>query len=58
VVNRGWVLAANIANDLDAWTRLLSLHDQPDLVTAEPTPCATASGIYPPGRPATPDNDG
>jgi len=35
-VNRGWVLAANIACDLDAWMRLLGLHDQPDLVHAEP----------------------
>ena len=32
-VNQGWVLAANIAADLDAWTRL---HDQPDLAHAEP----------------------
>lgn len=35
-VNQGWVLAANIAADLDGWTRLLGLHDQPDLVHAEP----------------------
>jgi hypothetical protein len=35
-VNRGWVLAANIAADLTAWTRLLGLHDQPDLRDAEP----------------------
>lgn len=35
-VNRGWVLAANIAADIDAWTRLLGLHDQPDLAHAEP----------------------
>jgi hypothetical protein len=35
-VNRGWVLAANLAADLDAWTRLLGLHDQPDLAHAEP----------------------
>jgi hypothetical protein len=35
-VNQGWVLAANIAADLDAWTRLLGLHDQPELVHAEP----------------------
>jgi hypothetical protein len=35
-INRGWVLAANIAADLDAWTRLLGLHDQPDLARAEP----------------------
>jgi len=35
-VNQGWVLACNIAADLDAWTRLLGLHDQPDLADAEP----------------------
>jgi len=35
-VNRGWVLAANLAADVDAWTRLLGLHDQPDLAHAEP----------------------
>jgi hypothetical protein len=34
--NRGWVLAANIAADLTAWTRLLGLHDQPELADAEP----------------------
>jgi Transposase DDE domain group 1 len=36
IVNRGWVLAANIATDLTAWTRLLGLHDQPELAHAEP----------------------
>jgi len=35
-VNRGWMLTANIAADLDAWTRLLGLHDVPDLAGAEP----------------------
>jgi hypothetical protein len=35
-VNKGWVLAANIAADLTAWTRLLGLHDQEDLKDAEP----------------------
>jgi Transposase DDE domain group 1 len=35
-VNRGWVLAANLAADISAWTRLLGLHDQPDLADAEP----------------------
>jgi hypothetical protein len=34
--NLGWVLAANLAADLDAWTRLLGLHDDPDLADAEP----------------------
>ena len=36
LVNRGWVLAANIAADLHAWCRLLGLHDQDDLKDAEP----------------------
>jgi hypothetical protein len=35
-VNCGWVLAANIAADLAAWTRLLGLHDQEGLTAAEP----------------------
>ncbi len=35
-VSRGWVLAANIAADLAAWTRLLGLHDQPEVAHAEP----------------------
>lgn len=35
-VNRGWVLAANLAGDLDAWTRLLGLYDDPELAKAEP----------------------
>jgi hypothetical protein len=34
--NCGWVLAANLAADLDAWTRLLGLHDHDDLALAEP----------------------
>ncbi|MGX6607352.1 IS1380 family transposase [Micromonosporaceae bacterium Da 78-11] len=35
-VNQEWVLACNIAADLSAWTRLLGLHDQPELAHAEP----------------------
>jgi Transposase DDE domain group 1 len=35
-VNKGWVLAANIAADLTAWDRLLGLHDHEDLRDAEP----------------------
>jgi hypothetical protein len=35
-VNKGWVLAANIAADLTAWARLLGLHDCDDLRDAEP----------------------
>ena len=35
-VNCGWVVAANIAADLQAWCRLLGLHDQDGLAEAEP----------------------
>ncbi|WP_433425850.1 IS1380 family transposase [Microtetraspora malaysiensis] len=35
-VNVGWVLAANLAADLDAWTRLLGLYDDAELARAEP----------------------
>ena len=35
-VNAGWVAAANIAADLAAWTRLLGLHDDPELRDADP----------------------
>ncbi|GHC69734.1 hypothetical protein GCM10007079_00570 [Nocardiopsis terrae] len=35
-VNRGWMVAANTAHDLDAWLRLLTLHDQEALEVAEP----------------------
>lgn len=35
-INRGWVLAANLAADLDAWLRLLTLHDDDELARAEP----------------------
>lgn len=35
-MNAGWMLVANIAADLDAWLRLLTLHDQDDLADAEP----------------------
>ncbi|MBL3671713.1 IS1380 family transposase [Streptomyces sp. M2CJ-2] len=34
--NRSWMLAANLAADLDAWLRLLALHDQDGLADAEP----------------------
>jgi hypothetical protein len=34
-VNEGWMLAANLAADLDTWLRLLGLRDQPDLADAE-----------------------
>jgi hypothetical protein len=35
-VNLGWVLACNIAADLDAWTRLLGLYEHQELAAAEP----------------------
>ena len=35
-VNAGWVIAANIAADLAAWTRLLGHHDDPGLREANP----------------------
>jgi hypothetical protein len=35
-VNKGWVLAANIAADLTAWARLLGFHDHEGLRDAEP----------------------
>jgi hypothetical protein len=35
-VNSGWVLAANIAADLAAWTRLLGHGDDPELRDANP----------------------
>ena len=35
-LNTAWVLAATIAADLDAWMRLLLLHDEPELAAAEP----------------------
>jgi hypothetical protein len=35
-VNRSWRLACNLAADLDAWVRLLPLHDTDDPADAEP----------------------
>jgi hypothetical protein len=35
-VNCGWVIAANIAADLTAWTRLLGCRDDEDLREADP----------------------
>lgn len=35
-INTAWLLAATLATDLDAWTRLLLLHDEPELAGAEP----------------------
>jgi hypothetical protein len=57
--NCGWVVAANLAADLDAWTRLLGLHDIDDLTDAEPAPpalpaVAPARQTHPPRPPADP----
>ncbi|WP_245991543.1 transposase [Streptomyces spongiicola] len=35
-INQAWMLSTNLAADLDAWLRLLTLHDHPDLAHAEP----------------------
>lgn len=35
-VNEGWILAANLANDLHAYIRLLGLSEHPDLARATP----------------------
>lgn len=35
-INEAWILSANLAADLDAWLRLLTLHDHPGLADAEP----------------------
>ena len=35
-INCDWVLAANLVADLDAWARLLGLHDIDGLADAEP----------------------
>ena len=51
-VNRGWVLAANIAADLAAWCRLLGLYDCEDLKDAEPGTLRRAAAE--PARPAGP----
>ncbi|HUY47141.1 MAG TPA: hypothetical protein VMV92_15635 [Streptosporangiaceae bacterium] len=54
-VNRGWVIAANIAADLTAWIRLLGFHDSEDLGEAEPdTLRPTGSGTSPPASRITP----
>ncbi len=47
-VNAGWVIAANIAADLAAWTRLLGFHDHEELREADPDtlrPVNRTSGV-------------
>ncbi|MEU9455388.1 transposase [Streptomyces sp. NPDC048277] len=46
-LNAAWVLAATLAADLDAWTRLLLLHDEPSLAAAEPETIRRRSGDDP-----------
>ncbi len=53
-VNRGWVIAANIAADLAAWTRLLGHSDDADLREADPDTLRPGSGTSPPASPVTP----
>jgi len=55
-VNCGWVIAANIAADLAAWSRLLGFHDRGDLKDAEPDTLRYRIWISPPASPATPGN--
>jgi len=54
-VNCGWVIAANIAADLTAWTRLLGFGDEEDLRDADPDTLRRqgGSGTFPPGWPGT-----
>ena len=51
---RGWVIAANIAADLAAWTRLLGHHDDATCGKPTRTRSATASGTSPPASRITP----
>jgi len=53
-VNKGWVLAANIAAGLTAWSRLLGFRDRDDLKDAEPDTLRPGSGTSPPPWPVTP----
>jgi hypothetical protein len=54
-VNKGWVIAANIAADLTAWTRLLGFCDDPDLREADPGHAPLPRLAHPrPARPARP----
>ena len=50
-VNAGWVIAANIAANLTAWTRLLGHHDDPGCGKPTPIRSATGSGTCRPGSP-------
>jgi hypothetical protein len=55
-VNCGWVIAANIAADIAAWTRLLGLRDDKELREADPDtlPLPDLAHPRPPRRPHPP----
>ena len=53
-VNCGWTVAANIAADLQAWCRLLGLHDIDGLRDAEPDTLRHRLWHVPPARPPRP----
>jgi hypothetical protein len=50
-VNAGWVIAANVAADLAALTRLIGCHDDEDLRTR--TRSGRSGGSMGPGKPPT-----
>jgi hypothetical protein len=52
-VNAGCVIAANIAADLTAWTRLLGFHDDQDLREADPDTPQLDLAHPSPGSPAS-----
>jgi hypothetical protein len=53
-VNRGWVIAANIAADLTAWTRPSASATTRSCGKPTRTRSSTASRTFPPGSPGTP----
>ena len=53
-VNCGWVIAANIAADLTAWTRFLGFRDDPDLQEADPDTLRYLLAYPRPARPPRP----
>ena len=53
-VNCGWVIAANIAADIAAWTRLLGLRDDEELREADPHTLRYRIGTSPRASPSAP----
>ncbi|MEJ8660992.1 IS1380 family transposase [Streptomyces sp. MS1.AVA.4] len=53
-INRGWVLTANLAADLDAWVASWPCTTKAASPTPSPTPCAFGSTTCPPAWPSTP----